>query len=184
MERMDNVMIRQSQALKVLGLLVLLSLLFTGSERAADATLLGNFDNWMAYEYEEGGAKTCYMASKPTKDEGKYARRGDIFAMITHRHADRSYDVVSFIAGYSYQPGANVTVQIGNDNFTLFTQNDTAWARDSETDAKISKAIRGGKTMTVRGSSSRGTPTVDSYSLGGSGKAYDAINKACGVKSK
>ena len=153
-----------------------------GAAHAAEAKLLGNFDNWMAYEYEEGGAKTCYMASKPTKDEGKYARRGDIFAMITHRPGDRSFDVVSFIAGYTYKPGADVTVQIGNENFTLFTQNDTAWARDSETDKKLSKAIRAGKTMVVRGSSSRDTPTVDNYALNGSGKAYDAINKACGVK--
>lgn len=150
--------------------------------QAADARLLGNFDNWMAYEYEEGKGKVCYMASKPTKDEGKYARRGDIFAMITHRPNDHSLDVVSFIAGYSYQAGAEVNLEIGNEKFTLFTQNDTAWARDAETDKKISKAIRSGKTMVLRGSSSRGTPTVDTYSLAGSGKAYEAINKACGVK--
>lgn len=157
-------------------------MLLAGVCHAGDPRLLGNFDHWTAYEYEEGGSKVCYMASNPTKDEGKYARRGEILAMVTHRPKDNSYDVVSFIAGYDYQPGVDISVQIGSDNFSLFTQGDTAWARDSETDKKLSKAMRSGKNMIVRGSSSRGTPTVDTYSLSGTGKAYEAINKACGKK--
>jgi hypothetical protein len=46
----------------------------------------------------------------------------------------------------------------------------------------VTAAMRDGKQMVVKGVSSRGTKTTDTYSLAGVSQAYDAINEACGVK--
>lgn len=142
---------------------------------------LGKFGDWAAYVFMEDGNKVCYMASQPKKDEGGYTRRGEIFALITHRPAEGSKDVFSYIAGYPYKGGSDATVSIDGDQFTLFTQDDTAWAPDAATDGKISESIRKGSKMSVKGTSARGTLTTDSFSLKGSGGAHEAINKECGI---
>jgi len=49
-------------------------------------------------------------------------------------------------------------------------------------EASLISAMKGAKTMTVAGTSKRGTTTTDTYSLTGLGSALDAIAKACPVK--
>ena len=72
-------------------------------------------------------------------------------------------------------------MSFGSKQFTLFTQNDMAWAVDDKTDRDIAKAIRGGSKMVVKGTSSRGTKTTDTFSLRGSSAAHDAISRECGL---
>ena len=72
---------------------------------------LGTYKNWTAYSYKEGKNLVCYMASTPVKDEGNYKTRGDIYAIVTHRPADKSYNVVNFVAGYQYKKGEKVIVK-------------------------------------------------------------------------
>jgi len=150
--------------------------------QAAEPRLLGTFRDWNAFVLEEPSGRVCWMASRPRKDEGNYSRRGDIFALVTHRPGEKSTDVVSFVAGYEHADGSEVAVQVGGQNFTLFTQGDTAWTRSDADDRALSQAIRQGSAMVVRGTSSRGTRTKDTYSLAGSTAAYEAISEACGVK--
>ena len=141
----------------------------------------GVFNDWPAYSFEESSGKVCYMASQPRRAEGNYTARGDIFTLITHRPGENSRDVVSYVAGYTYQANSEVQIQIGNRTFTLFTQADRAWAYDDETDRALSSAIQRGSNMVVRGTSARGTQTTDTYSLSGSTAAYRAISEACNV---
>ncbi len=143
--------------------------------------LLVQDGDWKAYVLTESDQKVCYMVSEPKKQEGKYSTRGKVFALVTHRPSEDTKDVFSFIAGYSYKSGASVTLKIDSQSFTLFTQGDTAWAEDPQTDKKISQLIRSGSKLTVVGTSSRGTLTTDTFSLKGSGIAYKAISKECRV---
>ena len=138
---------------------------------------LGAFGDWEAYRDAREGF--CYAGSKPVKQEGRYTQRGDAVVLITHRPKEKSFDVVSFDAGYAYKDGSEVAVTIGAQSFTLFGQGEQAWARDGNGDAQLAKAMRAGSTLVVKGTSSRGTPTTDTYSLKGVAAALDAINKAC-----
>lgn len=157
--------------------------LAAGPAEAADPRILGSFGDWTAYAYKEPAGKVCYMASQPRKAEGDYTQRGDIFALLTHRPAEKSLNVVSIVAGYPFKDGSEVDLKIDRNNWSLFTQGDRAWARDSKTDAAIADALRKGSSMVVKGTSSRGTKTTDSYSLKGSNAAYEAIAKECGVSA-
>lgn len=150
--------------------------------KAADPKLLGEYSNWKAYVFMEGDNKVCYMASQPTKAEGNYTRRGDIFALVTHRPAEGTKNVFSYITGYPYKAGSDASVKVGNSSFTLFTQDETAWAPDASTDNKIASAIRKGSKLVVKGTSARGTATTDTFSLKGSSAAHDAISRECGIK--
>ncbi|MCB1948017.1 invasion associated locus B family protein [Nitrosomonas sp.] len=153
-----------------------------GSVQASEPTLLGQHGDWTAYTFMENNGKVCYMVSQPKKDQGDYTKRGDIFALVTHRPAEGSKNVFSYIAGYTYKTGSEVTVKVNNQTFKLFTQDDSAWAPDQGTDNQLAEAIRRGSNMIVQGVSSRGTQTTDTFGLTGSSAAHKAISDACGVK--
>ncbi|MEE8247875.1 MAG: invasion associated locus B family protein, partial [Alphaproteobacteria bacterium] len=66
-------------------------------------------------------------------------------------------------------------------SWDLFTNGASAWAPTAVDDKAIVKSMRAGSSMTVKGTSSRGTQTTDTYSLLGFSKALGAITKACGL---
>lgn len=156
-------------------------MLMAGTAQAAEPQLLGTHGAWSAYMFMENGNKVCYMATKPQKAQGNYSSRGDIFALITHRPAEGSKNVFSYSTGYSYKANSEATVTIGGRNFSLFTQDDMAWAPDNAQDNAITEAIKTGSSMVVKGTSARGTLTTDTFSLSGSSKAFEAISAECGV---
>lgn len=164
--------------------LSLLAVCAASPSLAADnaPTAIGSYNSWNGYSYMDGSKKVCFMATKPTKTLPAGATRGDIYAMITHRPAENSTGVVSIVTGYTYKNNSDVQVTIGNQRFSLFTDGDTAWARDDATDRALVAAIKAGSNMTVVGTSTRGTKTTDTYSLAGSSAAYQAISQQCGLR--
>ncbi len=159
----------------------LIAMLGVPAAQAQGIKRIGTFDDWSAFLFSEDGNPACYMSSEPTKASGDYKKRGDVFAIVTHRPAEKRVGEVSVIAGYTYKKDSKVVVAIGKQSFELFTQEDGAWALDAAADKKLIQAMRKGNRMVVKGTSSRGTPTTDTYSLKGFTKAYRAIGKACGL---
>ncbi|MGH6962708.1 MAG: invasion associated locus B family protein [Dongiaceae bacterium] len=142
---------------------------------------IGSFGNWQALTFDEEGKQGCYVISEPDRKEGAYSSRGKVYALVTHRPEDKQVDVVTIIAGYTFKDSSEVTVEIGDAKFALFTSEGTAWAPDEEGDHNLVEAMKQGTGMVVRGVSSRGTETTDTYSLTGFTKAYNAIRQACGL---
>ncbi|MGD9638640.1 MAG: invasion associated locus B family protein [Alphaproteobacteria bacterium] len=149
---------------------------------ANNIEVIGTYDDWTAYTLVEDGKKVCYIASTPQKDEGNYTRRDDIFAIVTHRPSDQSFNVVSIVAGYKYKEKSQAEIRIGSNRFSLFAYDDIAWAKNASIDNSIINAMEKGVRMVVKGTSSRGTETIDTYSLMGFSNALETINKACNVK--
>lgn len=147
---------------------------------AQDHRDLGSFNDWIAYQYEQGGGTRCTMASQPKKDQGDYSRRGEIWAFVMHRPDEGASGEVGFHMGYPIKDGSQVTVEIGGTTYSLYTQGEGAFAyRDDE--PGLIRSMRRGATMTVSGTSSRGTKTTDTYSLSGFTAAKQAIDSACNV---
>ncbi len=145
----------------------------------AAVEVIGVFQDWTAYQTESGATKVCYMASKPTHDEGKYTARGEITTIGTHRPGAKSFNVVSIHTGYRYKEGSTAEVVIGSNKFAMFTHEETAWASDSAADKALVWTMRAGSKMIIHGRSWRGTKTKDTYSLLGFTAAHRAINQAC-----
>lgn len=175
----DNTVIKFG--IKLWGVLLLLGLglIPTVHAQSAEPSLLGTFGDWSAYSLREEGGTVCYILSTPKKALGNYKKRGEIFALVTHRPAEKTFNVFSIMAGYDYKNDSVVTVTIDGQKFALFSHNDSAWAPDEATDNRLAEALRKGKTMTVKGVSTKGTETTDTYGLKGTGAAFEAINKAC-----
>lgn len=156
-----------------------LGLCLSTARAAPEAQELGTFGDWKAYADMEGGKKICYLAIKPSKTEGGYKARGNVFLTITHRPVAKTFDVVSIVAGYQYKPDSDVAVDVGKSSWSLFTNADRAWARDAATDKAIVKSLAKAASLVAKGTSNRGTPTTDTFEMAGFGKAYKAINDAC-----
>lgn len=167
------------QALKVFCFGLAFGLLGASAASAQDVTVIGTHGAWTAYSYQEDSGLVCYMASEPTKAEGNYTRRGDVFALVTHRPSEDSLDVVSIVAGYPYEENSDATVRIGSSTYEMFTHGERAWNRDAATDKTMVQSMIRGSTLTVKGTSGRGTLTTDTYSLSGFTAAHKDITKAC-----
>lgn len=163
-------------------LFLCVSLSFVSVAYAAQPKQISKNGAWTSYVLKEKGSKVCYMVSKPIKAQGKYTSRGEIFALITHRPSEGTKDVFSYITGYTYKQGSDATATVDGKRYVLFTQDDTAWTPDAKADLKLARAIQQGTKMVVKGTSVRGTLTTDTYSLKGSGAAYKAISRECGVR--
>lgn len=144
-------------------------------------TQLGIHGDWEAFQDIEDGKPVCYMASVPTKAVGKYKKRGKTYLIITHRPGSNSRNVVSYRAGYTFKKGAKVDFIIGKKAVKLFTNDGWAYTPDAEQDLALVKMMVQGAKLTVKGTSSRGTKTTDTYSLKGFTAAYKAIGKACKI---
>jgi invasion protein IalB len=145
----------------------------------AQRQTLGTFGDWTAFADGKADKRLCYVGSAPKKAEGTYKARGDTYVLVTHRPGEKVFGEVSVEAGYSYKPNSDVEVVIDGKSFKMFTQGGNAWAADPSGDEALVAAMRAGKQMIVKGTSSRGTLTTDTYSLVGFTQAYNAINKAC-----
>jgi hypothetical protein len=142
---------------------------------------IGGGEGWIAYTYNDKGGKVCYLVGKPSKSAPAKLTRRRVDAMITHRPGENATNVVSFEAGYPFKEGTEVELTIGGKKFSLFTDKDTAWAPDAATDKAVTEALAKAKRAVVKGTSSRGTATVDIYTLGGLPQALAAIDKTCNV---
>lgn len=147
---------------------------------------LGSFEAWTSVELAQAANKICYMFARPVASDPKPAKRSDVMLTVTHRPAAKRYDEVSFQSGYPFKQGVPVTVDIDGKKFEFFTRTDVdaeaAWAKDDASDKAVVAAMKGGKTLKVRGTSSRNTETTDTFNLAGFGKAYAEIGKACAAK--
>jgi Invasion associated locus B (IalB) protein len=140
-------------------------------------SLVGEYSDWAAYSYKTQTGQVCYIVSQPKKSEPENAKRDPIFFLVTHRPGDNVRNEVNTIIGYAFKKESTATLTIDGDDFNLFTKGDGAWS-DSK-DTTIVTAMKKGKKMEVKGTSWRGTSTVDSYSLSGVKQAMDKIDQHC-----
>ena len=163
--------------------LMALSLTVPSYAQSSKPQLIGSFGDWDAMTATtRAEGKTCYMISKPQKwtANKKNVRRGDIYMTVSHRPKFKVVSEVNSVVGYPLKNGSEVTAQVdGKRAIRLFTEGRGAWAYDPQDDSRMVRLMKAGVTMVVKGTSSRGTRTTDTYSLRGFTAAHNAITKAC-----
>lgn len=151
---------------------------------------LGTFDGWRAFEAGAANAKTCYVTARPTRSESRpaNAQRGEISLVIAHhQQPQRRTDEVTMNLGYPARDAGEIEIGRAKVALSTFAQANaqTIWAREPDGDRQIVGAMRGAAanaTATVRGTSARGTETVDVFALAGFQRALAEIDRACGVR--
>jgi hypothetical protein len=144
--------------------------------------LIGEYKDWSAYTLSDGHGGICYAVSQPKKHEPAKMKRGDAHLLVTHRPAEKQDNVVSVELGYPTGKDASAVVLVDKTKFDFFTNKQTAWSRDTETDKAVVTAMAKGSDFVVKAKTATGTETSDTYSLAGFGEALAQIDKACKVK--
>lgn len=161
-------------------LTLLLSVLPLGALAAPQPKVLDRFGEWTIYRHFEGRDKpVCYMAAPPAKTESKVKNRAQSFLLITHRPADKTFNVVSYVAGYDLNEKLPVMLDIDDTDFIMIPNDDMAWMPDQAADDRVADAIKRGKKLVIVAAANKKRGTIDTFDLSGSAKALEAIGKAC-----
>ena len=147
----------------------------------AKPTLLGQYGEWGAYTATPGGRKLCFAIAKPTVAETKPPDRprNQPYMFISTRPADKVTNEVSVMVGYPFKTGSEATAEVGGTTFQLYTQNDGAWIKNAAEEAHMIDAMRAGDNAVVKGTSAKGTESIDTYSLKGLTEALDRVAQEC-----
>ncbi len=147
----------------------------------AKPTLLGQYGDWGAYTASPGGKKVCFAIAKPASSATVPPNRprNPIFMFISTRPADKVTNEVSIINGYPFKPGSDSSLEIGSTAYALYTQQDGAWIKNAAEEGQAVDAMRAGQSAVVKGTSSKGTQSTDTYSLKGLSQALDRVAQDC-----
>jgi hypothetical protein len=148
---------------------------------AVKPTLLGQFGDWGAYTASPGGKKVCFAIAKPANAETKPADRprNQPYMFISTRPADKVANEVSVIVGYPFKTSSEASADVGSTTFALYTQGDGAWIKNAAEEAHMVDAMRQGEQAVVKGMSSHGTQSTDTYALKGLAEALDRVAQEC-----
>jgi hypothetical protein len=152
---------------------------------AETANLLGVFGNWSAYSTGTGNTMTCYAMSKPRARQPKATKRGEVYLMISDWPGRKVKGEAEIVPGYEYKANTPVTLAVGPDKFTFFSRNEakngTAWLQSLTDNDRLLDTMAKGVSAVAAGTSSRGTKTVDTYSLQGFNDALVKIHAVCNM---
>jgi hypothetical protein len=157
-------------------------------QRAAPAapTELGTFGGWRAFSHQDQRGTQCYVLGTPQSSEPRDIqpgtnRRDATNLFITNRPGQNVRNEISIVIGYVFRPNSNATIEVlsqsGTRRFTLFTRERGAWLQNAAEEQQLVQAMRGGRELVVRGTSQRGTNTVDRYALANVSAALDRIGQ-------
>jgi len=153
----------------------------TAAVGGVQPSLLGQYGDWGAYTASPGGKKICFALAKPAKGstEPPNRPRDPAYMFISTRPAEKVTNEVSVILGYGLKPSSDALVEIGSSKYAMYTQNDGAWIKNAAEENRLIEALRKGADVVVKGESSRGTRTTDTYALKGLAQALDRVGQEC-----
>lgn len=147
----------------------------------AEPTLVGQFGPWGAYVAAPGGKRVCFALAKPSsmKTNPPNRPRDPAYAFISSRPQEKVINEVSIMIGYPLKPGSDGTLEVSGNRYAMYTQGDGLWVKNAAEEEKMVDALRKGSDVVVKGVSSRGTETTDTYSLKGLAQALDRLAQDC-----
>ncbi len=147
----------------------------------AHPTMLGQYGDWGAYTASPAGKKLCFALAKPAKAVTNPANRprDPAYMFISSRPMEKVKDEVSIVIGYGFKPATDASLDVAGSQFAMYTQNDGAWIKNAAEEPRLVDTMRRSGDLTVKGTSARGTATIDVFSLKGLSQALDRISQEC-----
>ena len=121
----------------------------------------------------------CYIGSLATETDLSPEKNRGEFYILVYKNIGSSETVIQIEAGYDYEVGSDIIVNIDKGEYIFYTTDDlpsAAWTND---DNKVIFAMKKGLKLIVTGESSRGTVTNDTYTLNGFTSAYNKLSEDC-----
>jgi hypothetical protein len=143
------------------------------------AALLGTFRDWNAYSSAVGRGKVCYALAEPKARTPVNLKDTKGYLFISTRTAERVKNEISLVMNFDLKEDVDHELVIGQTKVALVGKGQNLWIKNPAEEGRAIDAMRRGSELTVRGTSKRGNPTSDRYSLAGFSEAVDAAAKDC-----
>ena len=146
---------------------------------AEDIKKLGKYKDWETMVLVEASGNTCFAQSSPVLQAPKSNKR-DARLFVSFRPGDKITDEISTTSGYEYNKNNKVIATSGKNKFNFdIKQQGFAWMTSNKNEKKMINVMKKGSRIMVTGFNSKGSQTIDHYSLLGFTKAYKAAKSAC-----
>ena len=146
---------------------------------AEDVKKLGKYKDWETMVLVEASGNTCFAQSSPVLQAPKSNKR-DARLFVSFRPGDKITDEISTTSGYEYNKNNKVIATSGKNKFNFdIKQQGFAWMTSNKNEKKLISVMMKGSRIMVTGFNSKGSQTIDHYSLLGFTKAYKAAKSAC-----
>jgi invasion protein IalB len=88
-------------------------------------------------------------------------------------------DEISVVIGYGFKPNTDANLEISGAQYAMYTQADGAWVKNAAEEPRLIETMRKAADLTVKGTSARGTATIDVFSLKGLDQALNRVGQEC-----
>ncbi len=155
------------------------SLVLAANAHAQTVDLVETQGAWGLYADNATPKQVCFLAAQPQSVEPQGANRGPIYFYVSAWPKDGVKTEPSAKVGYPIDTNKEMSVTIGDDNFKLFAKGERGFVSDAAEESKLIESMKKGTTAVVKATSTRGTPTTDTYSLSGISAALTKMAETC-----
>lgn len=142
-------------------------------------TSIGTFKDWTAWTGTDSTGLICYISAEPASSKPDGVNRDPVHFLIVHRKGLGTRNEVQTLIGYPLKKDSKPSAAIDGKTYAMIGDGAGAWLASAGDETGFVAALKAGSSLVVKGTSTRGTETTDTYSLSGVTAAMGAIDKAC-----
>ena len=143
------------------------------------AMLLESAGKWQAFSSQQGRSKVCYALSKAEARIPTNLKDVEGLLFVSSRPGEGVRNEISFVMNFDLKEGVEHQAIIGNERFALVAKGQNMWLKNPAEEPRMLDALRRGAGLEVKGTSKRGNPTSDKYSLAGISQIVKRAEDAC-----
>lgn len=143
------------------------------------ALLLETAGKWQAFSSQQGRSKICYALSKAESRSPANLKDVEGLLFVSSRPAEGVRNEISFVMNFDLKEDVEHQAIIGNDRFALVAKGQNMWLKNPAEEGRMLDALRRGAGLEIKGTSKRGNPTSDKYSLAGLNQTVKRAEDAC-----
>lgn len=151
----------------------------SASAGQAQAMLLETAGKWQAFSSQQGRSKVCYALSKAETRVPANLKDIEGLLFVSSRPTEGVRNEISFVMNFDLKEDVEHQAIIGSERFALVAKGQNMWLKNPAEEPRMLDALRKGAGLEVKGTSKRGNPTSDKYSLAGMNQAVKRAEDAC-----
>ncbi|BCB17460.1 hypothetical protein [Bosea sp. ANAM02] len=149
------------------------------SSGQGQAMLLESAGKWQAFSSQQGRSKVCYALSKAETRMPANLKDVDGLLFVSSRPGEGVRNEISFVMNFDLKEGVEHQAIIGSERFALVAKGKNMWLKNPAEEPRMLDSLRRGSSLEVKGTSKRGNPTSDKYSLAGISQIVKRAEDAC-----
>ena len=149
------------------------------SASQAQAMLLETAGKWQAFSSQQGRTKVCYALSKAETRLPANLKGVDGMLFVSSRPTEGVRNEISLVMNFDLKEDGEHQAIIGEERFALVAKGQHMWLKNPAEEPRMLDSLRKGAALEIKGTSKRGNPTSDKYSLAGLTQTVKRAEDAC-----